>query len=423
MHRWRSWLARAGQVAFAQLLVQFINAITGFMIVRSLAKTEYAWFTIVNTVSATLATVGDSGLSTGLLSSAGKVWQDQFKFSRLVSTALRLRLVVVAIAAAATLPWSFSMLAKNDAPWLLACAMLLASLLGGVPSASAMVMGVVPRMRSEVRVQQIWDLVAATLRLALSVLTLRLCPLTLPLVAVVSLTQWVQFSLVRRHVSRTVDLAAPPAEDHRRELLASLRSLWFPSLFACFQAQIGTFILSLAGMTSSVADLGALSRFSVMFSVVGSVLFHLAAPAFSRSQCARSLLGSYMRSFVGVLGVCSLLTLIAWAFPRALLWIVGPRYTHMTSELPLLFVSQSLAMLVTLTWYLASARGWISLSWTIPLATLAVQAALLAFLDVRSVKGTLWFMIWSQFPTLLIVAVMVWRGLRDWPQTPQTATP
>lgn len=418
MHRWRSWATRAGEVAFAQLLVQLINAVTGFLIVRSLAKTDYAWFTIINTVAATLATVGDSGLSTGLLSTAGRVWQDRPKFSQLVTTALRLRMRVVTIAASATLPWGFWMLAKNDTPWPLACGLLAVSLLGGVPSATGMVMGVVPRLRSEVRVQQVWDLIAAVLRLGLSALALRLCPMTLPLIAIVTFTQWVQFALVRRHVAQAVDLTALPAAEYRRDLLASLKSLWFPSLFTCFQAQIGTFILSLGGMTSSVADLGALSRFSVVFSVVGSVLFHLAAPAFARSQSSRALLGSYLRSFLGVLAVCTLLTLLAWMFPGVLLWIVGPRYSHMTRELPLLFLVQSLGMVVTLTWYLASARGWINLSWIIPLATLAFQGALLAFLDVRSVNGTLWFMLWSQIPTLIVVLIMVWRGLRNWPPSP-----
>ena len=421
LKRWQSWMARAGQVAVAQLVVQLINAVTGFLIVRCLAKTEYAWFTIINTVGATLATVGDSGLSTGLLATAGKIWQDHSRFSRLVVTARRLRMIVVTIAATATLPWGYWMLVRNDAPWPLACTLLLVSLAGGVPIAEAMVLGVVPRLRSEVRVQQVWDLVVAALRLGLSALALWLYPVSLPLIAAVTATQWVLFALVRRHVASVVDLSAEPSAEYRKDLLTSLKSLWFPSLFTCFQAQIGTFILSLAGMTSSVADLGALSRFSVVFSVVGSVLFHLAAPAFARSGSSRALLGTYLRSLLGVLGVCALLTALAWLFPQALLWIVGPRYMHMTRELPLLFIAQSLGMLVTLTWYLASARGWIGLSWIIPLLTLAAQAGLLLVLDVRSVAGTLWFMIWSQLPTLAIVTLMVWRGLRAWPRQEQAS--
>lgn len=397
--------------------MQLINAVTGFLIVRSLAKSEYAWFTIINTVAAIFANLGDSGLAAGLLASGGRVWQDRVRFSSLVATALRLRMVIGAIAAIGAVPWAFWMLAKNNAPVGLSVLLIAASLAGVLPAAEVVILSIVPRLRSEVHVQQLSDLLVAILRLALSAAAVWLFPVTLPLVIVVALTQWAQLLFIRSHVARVVDYKVASSLEFRAELLQMVRSLWFPTFFNCFQSLTGTFLLSIFGSTDAIAGLGALTRFGVAFSVGVAVVHHLVAPAFARSQSPRALGGLVVRGGLLLAACCGGLTGIAWLFPDALLWVIGSGYSGLHRELLLLFAYHSMASVLMFTWSLNSSRGWVGLSWLSPMLTLMGQIVLLKFLNVSTLEGTLWFMICSQFPPLLVHIFITWRGVRAWPSS------
>lgn len=421
MRRWKRWGAMVGKVASAQLLVQFINAVTGFLIVRSLGKTEYAWFTIINTTAAVLSTMGDGGLASGLLSSGGKVWQDREQFSRLVATAIRLRFLIAGLAALGAIPWAFWMLSKTHASPVLSTAMLCVSLAGSVPAAEIMVLSIAPRLRSEIHIAQLCELLGASTRLVLSAAALLTFPLTLPLVMAVSLSQWSQLFFMRSRVSRVLDLKAPPSDKFRVDLLRVVRSLWFPTAFSCFQSQIGTFILSMFGMTAAVAELGALSRFSVIFSVMLTLIYNLVAPAFARSTTPKALAGLILRGLLVLIGGCGALTAWAWLFPETLLWAIGKSYAGLHEELLLLFLFQSSGALVMFLWALVSARGWVRLSWMTPPATIIAQILLLRVVEVSTVAGTLKFMIMSQSAPLIVLTFMSLRGFQQW--KPATVRP
>lgn len=419
VQRWKRWGAMVGKVASAQLLVQFINAVTGFLIVRSLGKTEYAWFTIINTTAAVLATMGDGGLASGLLSAGGKVWQEREPFSRLVTTAIRLRFIIAGLAALGAVPWAFWMLTKTAAPASLSAALLFLSLAGSVPAAEIMVLSIAPRLRSEIYIQQMSDLLGASLRLVLSGAAVLIMPVTLPLVLAVTVCQWCQLIYMRSRVGRVLDLKAPPSDKFRTELLRVVRSLWFPTAFNCFQAQIGTFILSMFGKTTSVAELGALSRFGVIFSVLLTVVVHLLAPAFARSQSPAALRGLLIRSLLALLAACGGLTAWAFFFPGTLLWVIGKGYSGLHRELVLLFIFQSGGALLSFGWALNSARGWVRQSWLTPPATVIAQMVLLQVMDISTLTGTMWFMILSHVPPFLVLIYMATRGFSQWHRTSQ----
>src|SRR5213082_685345 len=90
-----------GKFAMVQAFVQIIGFGSGILIVRTLEQREYAYFTIANTMQGTLNLLADIGISVGLVSIGGRVWQDRWRFSQLINTAfyLRRRLAIVAIIA------------------------------------------------------------------------------------------------------------------------------------------------------------------------------------------------------------------------------------------------------------------------------------------------------------------------------------
>src|SRR6202043_2837943 len=80
-----------GNFAVVQGVVQLIGFCSGILLVRWLDQREYAYFTIANTMQGTISLLADIGVSVGLVSIGGRVWQDRHRFGQLISTALSVR--------------------------------------------------------------------------------------------------------------------------------------------------------------------------------------------------------------------------------------------------------------------------------------------------------------------------------------------
>src|SRR3954454_21318024 len=80
-----------GSFAVVQALVQAVGFASGILLVRRLNQQEYAYFTIANTMQGTINVLADIGISIGLISIGGRVWQDSHRFGQLIATAQNLR--------------------------------------------------------------------------------------------------------------------------------------------------------------------------------------------------------------------------------------------------------------------------------------------------------------------------------------------
>ena len=80
------WIRVLATLASLQFVVQLLNAVTGLMLVRWLPKEEYALFTIANSVQASLMLMSDMGLTVGLVSIGGQVWNDPPAFAKLIAS-------------------------------------------------------------------------------------------------------------------------------------------------------------------------------------------------------------------------------------------------------------------------------------------------------------------------------------------------
>src|SRR5437667_7803699 len=121
---------RIGVYAAVQTVVQLIGFASGILLVRWLPQREYAYFTIANAMQATLMMLADIGISTGLISIGGRVWQDSRRFGELINTGLAVRRKLAAVATIVVAPILYAMLARNGAS--LSYALLLTAIvLGG----------------------------------------------------------------------------------------------------------------------------------------------------------------------------------------------------------------------------------------------------------------------------------------------------
>jgi O-antigen/teichoic acid export membrane protein len=398
------------------VFVQLIGFTTGILLVRHLEQREYAFFTIANTMQGALNVLADIGISIGLISIGGRVWQDRQRFGELVSTGLKLRRKLGAASVLVVTPVLYLMLVRNGASVIYAT-VLIATVLGGLyVQLSFGVLDVVPRLHSDFRQIQKIDFTGSLARLAvIGALTLVFLNAGLA-VLVGSGTLLLQYLMLRRYAAGMIDLHAAENAEDKKAMFGFIRSRAANAMFFCVQAQITIFLITFFGhRVGAVAEVGALGRLAMIFSVIGNLLTNIFAPAFARCQRREQLGRLYAAIIAGVAGFSLLVLGSAALLPDAFLFVLGGKYAHLQHALLLMVGGAVLHMMASTLWTLNASRAWIVGSWLhIPL-TLGTQLLLIPFTDFSSVEGVLTFNLISVVPNLLLNLGLSYRGFREPP--------
>lgn len=393
-----------------QTLVQGIMALSGFLIVRILDKPEYAAYTIAASLQTLLNALTDCGIGSGLNAVGGRIWSDSARLRGLIATAFRLRSYLALIAVPMTVISAFYLLRKNGVSWPTTVA-LTAGVIATIWGTFLTTIYATPlRLRSLYTTVQKFDLLGACLRFVLLAILASFFLNAIGAVLITAIAVTVQGTLLRRNVDKIVVGETREEESDRQSLLGLMKKQAFATVFFAYQGQITIWVISIFGSTEKVADLGALTRLSIVFALVASVLGGLIAPTFARSQSLESLVRLFAFTLICYLVAAALLLFCSVAFPQEILWVLGGKYASLTREVPLLVTSSIIGGLTGVIHTLAWSRGWVWHTWTIPFAIVLVQIACVRFVRLDSVVGVLEFSIFSATPWLLITSYMTTRG-------------
>jgi len=405
---------RIGNYVLVQAVVQIIAFSSGILLVRWLPQREYAFFTIANAMQATLMLLADIGISIGLISIGGRVWQDRHRFGELINTGLSLRRKLAAAAVLIVAPILYAMLTRNGASSIYTLVLIVVVLAGFSIQLAVDIYSVVPRLHSDIgRIQKI-DFICAVVRLLLILGLVYLFATAGLAVAIASATFLLQYFLLRAYAAKVVDLKANENAEDRREMVRLIKKLAANAIFYCFQGQITVFLISFFGRhAGSVAEVGALGRLAMIFTVLMNLLTNIFVPAFARCHDKRKLHYLYA-AVVGGVVLFSLVVLAGAAFfPEQFLFVLGNRYTHLHRELLLIVGASVITSLAAALWFLNASKAWVTGSWLYIPLTLATQIALIPFTDFSSVAGVLTFNLISAVPSLLLNLVLSYRGFRN----------
>jgi O-antigen/teichoic acid export membrane protein len=394
-----------------QVAVQAMGVASGILLVRALSQQEYAYFTIANSMLATISILADSGVGIGLTSIGGRVWKDPYRFGQLITTALRLRRYLAAGAIAVIAPVLVWMLAGNGASKAYTAVLALAVLAAFHFQLLTGVLGVVPRMHSEIsRIQKLDFLIAAS-RLLLLCAAYFIFLNAAAAVAVGVIGVAAQYFLLRRWAADNITMNAPASEEDRFAMVGIIKSQAPNALFYCLQGQLTVWLISIFGNTQNVAEIGALGRLGVIFSVITALMSAVVLPGFARTQSLRQLRRRYFQIIGGFIIFGLMLVALAALFPDQVLWILGSKYAHLKNELLLMMILSAASALVAAMWSLNSTRAWINRSWLNIPCVIVAQIVLLSILNISTLEGVLWFGILSLAPTVILNAALTYRGL------------
>lgn len=414
----RKWMPILAKFAVVQAAVQMLGFGAGLLIVRSLPKQEYAFYTIGNTMVGAILALADSGISSALSAIGGRVWQNSRQLGSLLNTALQLRRQLAIITVIAVVPVLIWLLSQNGASRMSIFGLVLAVLAGSGLELITRIYCVALRLRSEIRQIQNQSLVSAVVKLAIVVGALFVFINAAVAIWSVVIGYAVQYVMLRRWVRRELDRTAPPDAAMRAEIVSVLKKQAPHSLYYCLQGQITVWLISIFGNAESVANVGALGRLAVAFALISSITADVVLPAFSRIQSLHQLRRRYLQIVAGYAALSVLSVIAVEIFPNQILSILGHQYSGLGSEGVLMAASAVVATTGALLWSINSARAWIvPPAFLIP-CTILLQIALVSFMDLSTVKGVLLFTIYSWIPS---ITLSVWLAMKKLWWTPEFA--
>jgi hypothetical protein len=252
------------------------------------------------------------------------------------------------------------------------------------------VLSVVVNLRQQVGRMQALVFCGALPRLVLIALFAALGFLNSPLsVAAGTLGLAGQYWLLRQWVRPQVSDNAYPSKALRSKILAIVKRQAPLTIYFCLQGQIGIWLISIFGSVHRVAEVGALGRIGMIFSILISAVSALIVPRFARSQELTRLRSRYVLILLGFTGVLLLGTLLTWLWPGSLLWLLGAQYAQLGTLLWLAVLAAGSSALGGLLYSLNVNKGWIPPAGIVVPVDILNQLVLCFFFDLSSVRGIL----------------------------------
>jgi O-antigen/teichoic acid export membrane protein len=390
-----SWGKLISITGSAQIIVQAVAFASGILIIRLLPVQEYAFYTLANTMLGTMTVLADGGITIGVMSHGGKVWQDKEKMGVILATGLDLRKKFAIGSLLVSVPVLFYLLVHNGASWLTSVLIALALIPAFFAALSDSLLEIVPKLHQSILPLQKNQVAVGLGRLLLTALTMFVFPWAFIGILAAGIPRFFGNIHLRKISYKFADKEQKPDKAVRIEILALVKKIMPTSIYYCVSGQITIWLISIFGNTTSLAQLGALGRLGVLLSVFSTIIITLIVPRYAKLASSKELL---LQRFVQILGTIVVFLMIiiclVYAFPTPILWLLGDSYKGLPFELLLSIIGSCIGLLSGIVFQLYSSRGWaISPFLMISLNLLAI-IGLASILDLSNLQGVLYFEIW-----------------------------
>ena len=387
-------------VMAAQGFATGAGALAGLFIVRALPPESYAQYSLGMTVLGAISALSDGGTTSGAMSEGGRAWGQPRRLAAVWQVAWSMRKRFGLWACGVALPilgwllWQHGATAWEITAWVVVIAFVFSLNMRGA------LLEVPLKLQQALRVTQGAAVEQSVLRLFLVGASMLICPLGVMAALAGGVPQaWTNWRLVR--AARQLNLSQPgtkSAESPSEAELSDVRAAIMPvvrrtvpgAIFYVVSSQAGTWFISVGGTTLALAQMGALGRISMLLGIVGSLCNAMWAPRFARITDAAFLRPVFFRKLGIALALCLPAIGVAAVWPSGLLWIVGPSYAGLESELQLAMIGAVVYVLGGVAFSLCYSRGWLPHPVLGIGTAVAVQGLSAWLLNVTTLKGVLW---------------------------------
>jgi len=367
---------------------------------------EYAWYTLANTMLGTMSVLADGGISAGVMAQGGKVWQDKEKLGSVLATGLDLRRKFAVGSLMIAAPVLIYLLSRHGAGWL-TILLIIASLIPAFFAAlSDSILEIVPKLHQDIVSLQKNQLAVSISRLLLSGLLLFIFPFTFIAILAAGIPRAYGNIRLRKITQAFAIEHQKPDLEIQKNILNIVKRILPGSIYYCLSGQITIWLISIFGNTSSVADVGALGRLAMVLTLL-SVLFNtLVIPRFARlPNNANFLLNRFLQIQFGLISFGAIIIGLVYIFSTQALWVLGPNYSNLKTELTLSVIAGYLGLIVGTLFALNTSRGWtINPLLSITLNLIAIVTGLL-LINISNLKGLFEFNIYVMGSEVIIYLI------------------
>ncbi len=354
------WSKLVSATGVTQVVIQAVGLICGIMVIRLLPPHQYALYTLANTMLGTMIVLADGGIATAVMSQGGKVWTQNEKLGAVIVTGLRLRKIFAVISLPVSLGVLLYLLRLHGAGWVLSALIIISIIPSFFMMLNAGILEISPKLRQDVIQLQKIKVVSNFGRLIFLGLTLFAYPFAVTALIAASLPQiWANYR-TRKISANYADLKQNIDPVVQKNILKMVWRLLPEAIYYCLSGQIAIWLISVFGSTDAVAQVGALSRLSIVMGFFSILFANLIAPRFARLPNKRKiLLVRYLQIQAGLIILCACIVGVVSLFSQQILWVLGKHYFGLNTELVLMAASSCLNLLYGAAFLLGTYRSWV----------------------------------------------------------------
>lgn len=372
-----------------QVIVQLTTMLVSLLLVRSMPKNQYAWYTISLALLSTVLQLSDSGMTSGLQSIGGPDHANDHRMGQLVRTGVALRRTMYFLAIAIVLPILPYMLWKAKADLYVILESLVLVVIATQLQLVVGIYSAVPRLRGDVGILQWVAFGGAVLRLAL-ILPAYFSRMSLGVALLAQVAAGVgQGWLLSRWSHRNLDMTAHPDDGIRKGVWRVVRAQIPYEIYGVFQGQISVWLIAIFGSTSQIADLGALTRLGVVFVIIPQVINAVLTPRLSRCAQPERLRIIYWQIFLAFVLFTGAVLGVVLIRPDLVLRLLGHQYSNLHKDFILAMILAGVQMLQGGALALNMSKGWVVPAYYGITLTILTQVVAFAVVNLSTVRGVL----------------------------------
>jgi O-antigen/teichoic acid export membrane protein len=406
LYEWGKLVSLTGS---AQLIIQCVGMITGIFIIRMLTTQEYAYYTIANTMLGTMTILADGGVSVGVMNQGGKVWNDKHELGIVLSTGMVLRKMFGIYSLLISIPiLSYLLWHQGAGPWTIIF-IVLTLIPAFFAAMSDSLLEIFPKLNQNIKSLQVNQLTVSILRLVLSCISVFFLPFTFIALLASGIPRLYGNYKLKTIAHKFAERGLAPDEHRKKDMLKIVKATLPGAIYYCLSGQITIWLITTFGTASSIAQVGALGRFSMLLNIFAVVFATLITPRFARFPNNRNLLASRFIQFIGVLLFISLVIVgTTYLFPSQILWVLGKKYSDLSDALILSIIGGCINLASGAVFSLTNSRGWVVNPIILIVGNVLTIIIGLLILDVSTIRGILLLNIFigsSQFIMLIVLFV------------------
>jgi O-antigen/teichoic acid export membrane protein len=394
-----------------QLCIQLLDAVSGVLIVRSLSKSDYAYFGIISSLSVSVLNVIISGLLSYFVSEGVALKNDRPAFSKLfseLSIFLYKKLVPYFLLA---LPFLFFILLKNNFSVYKICCLVPFVFVELILRIRLQQFQSILSIYKKFNELQIVSVLASALRVVLILFSFSFLKAEFAYLSMV-FSYLVQYLFIKKLATRF--LIKTDVDHSRNSEFKKLHNSQFPlTLYAGLDAQIAIILMSFLGGTQLLGDFNAAGKLGVFFIAISAFVNNVLIAKFADIKGRKE----FIKLEIGVIGILlmvySISVTVAWLKPEIVIMIIGEKYSNLSPLLYLSVLGLCVGNLASTIYSINYSRVWIKSNWiTIPL-TIMAQIVGLIFTPPNSFFNVGIYIILCAIPSLLTFLYFNLKGVYE----------